>query len=110
MSVKYVQTGDSIDHTPGSDISSGDVMVQGDLVGVAKLDIKSGALGALAVAGVFDSPKDTGSASAISAGAKLYWDATNEVATATAGSNKYIGKALKAAAAADTTVRVRMSQ
>ena len=31
--------GASIDYTPGSAISAGDVIVQGELVGVAKLDI-----------------------------------------------------------------------
>jgi len=108
--VKYVQTGASIDYTPGSDVSAGDVVVQGDLVGVATHDIDANAKGSLAVEGVFDFPKDTGSASAISAGTKLYWDANNEVATDTAGSNKYLGKAVADAAASDETVRVRLSQ
>ena len=40
--------------------------------------------GSLAVAGVFDFPKATGAGSGIAAGTKVYWDATNKVATATA--------------------------
>jgi len=109
--VKYVQAGDSIDYTPGSDVSAGDVVVQGDLVGVAKLDIKANALGALAVSGVFDFPKASGDGG-ISAGAKCYWDDTNDVATASdgGGANKLIGKAVAAAGDTDTTVRIRMSQ
>ena len=47
MSVKYIQTGDAVDYTPGADVGAGDVVVQGDLVGVAKLDILTGKLGAL---------------------------------------------------------------
>ena len=112
MAVKFVQRGDAVDYTPDADVASGDVVVQGDLVGVAKLDIKAGVLGALAVSGVFDFPKDTGSATAIAAGAKVYWDAVNEVATTDAdgGTNKLIGKVVAAAGDDDETVRVRMSQ
>ena len=112
MTVKFVQNGQSIDYTPGADVASGDVVVQGELVGVAKLDIKANVLGALAVDGVLDFPKDTGSSSAISAGAKLYWDAVNEVATTDAdgGTNKLIGKTVADAGDDAETVRVRMSQ
>lgn len=112
MGATFVQNGHSIDYTPGADVASGDVVVQGDLVGVAKTEIKANTLGALAVDGVFDFPKDTGSATAISAGAKVYWDAVNEVATtdADSGTNKLIGKTVAAAGDDDETVRVRMSQ
>jgi len=102
--------GGSIDYIPGADVAAGDVIVQGELVGVAKLDIKANTLGALAVAGVFDFAKATGGGTAITAGANAYWDDTNNVATTTATGNKLIGKCVKAAADADTTVRVRMMQ
>jgi len=102
--------GGSIDYTPGADVAAGDVIVQGELVGVAKLDIKANTLGALAVAGVFDFAKATGGGTAITAGASVYWDDTNNVATTTATGNKLIGKCVKAAADADATVRVRMMQ
>ena len=48
---KFIQTGDSIDYTPGSAVTAGDVVVQEELVGVAKLDIVANVLGALAVVG-----------------------------------------------------------
>ncbi len=110
--VKFVQTGDSIDYTPSSDVAAGDVVVQGDLVGVAKLDIKANVLGALAVAGVFDFPKATGVGSGITAGSKVYWDAAEKVAKTSdeTGANKLIGKTAKAAGDSDAKVRVRMSQ
>jgi len=102
--------GGSIDYTPTVDVAAGDVIVQGELVGVAKLDIKANTLGALAVMGVFDFAKATGGGTAITAGANVYWDNTNKVATTTATGNKLIGKCGKAAADADATVRVRMMQ
>ena len=102
--------GTSIDYTPAADVAAGDVVVQGELVGVAKLDIKANTLGALAVSGVFDFAKSTSGGTAITAGANVYWDDTNNVATTTATGNKLIGKCVKAAADADATVRVRMSQ
>lgn len=110
--VTFVQEGASIDHTPEpeSAVAAGDVVVQGDLVGVAKVPIAAEKLGALAVQGVFDFPKGTGSASAIAAGKKVYWDEDSEVATEAAAGNTYLGKTILAATADDDTVRVRMSQ
>ena len=110
MNAKYVQTGDAVDYTPSADVKAGDVVVQNDLTGVAKLDIKADRLGALAVTGVFDVPKATGAGSAIAAGAKVWWDAAVKQATTVALAQGYLGKAVKAAADADATVRVRLSQ
>ena len=106
----FVHEGASIDYTPGADVAAGDVVVQGDLVGVAKLDSKAGKLGALAVEGVFDFAKATGVGTALAAGTTVYWDDAANVATSTAAGNKQIGKVVKAAADADATVRVRMNQ
>lgn len=110
--VRFIHDGNSIDFTPLADVTAGDVVVQGDLVGIAKIDIPVDKLGALAVTGVFDFPKALGSGSAIPSGAKVYWDATDKLATtdANSGSNKYIGKTVRAAADADITVRVRLEQ
>jgi predicted RecA/RadA family phage recombinase len=107
---EFVQEGASIDYTPSQAVSAGDVIVQGDLVGVAKLDIAANKLGALAVTGVFDFAKATGGGSAIAVGATVYWDDTNNVVTTTAQGNKLAGKCVKAAADADATCRVRLSQ
>ena len=109
---KFIQTGDSIDYTPSSAVSAGGVVVQGDLVGVAKLDIAANKLGALAVTGVFDFPKTAGVGKAIAAGAKVYWDVADQVAKTDdeTGANKLIGKTVRAAGDNDTTVRVRLSQ
>ncbi len=106
----FVHEGCSIDYTPSADVAVGDVIVQADLVGVAKQAITANKLGALAVEGVFDFAKATGGGSGIAVGTTVYWDDTNNVATATATSNKLLGKVVKAAADADTTVRVRLMQ
>jgi predicted RecA/RadA family phage recombinase len=107
---QFIHDGKSIDYTPGADVSAGDVVVQNDLIGIAKFDIATGALGALAVTGVFDMPKATGSA--IDVGEKVYWDAGGSVATTNpaAGANKSLGKTVAAAGDDDETVRVRLSQ
>lgn len=112
MSAAFKQRGDSIDFTPAADVSAGDVIVQGDMVGVAKLDIPAGKLGALALTGVYAATKATGAGSAIPAGTKLYFDAAAKVVTANAagGANKYFGKSTKDAGDTDTTVEARLAQ
>jgi len=108
----FVHDGSSIDYTPSADVAAGGVVVQNDLVGIARQPIAAGALGALAVVGVFEVPKATGSGTAIAAGAKVYWDVAEQVAKTDdeTGANKYLGKTVAAAADTDTTVRVRLSQ
>lgn len=110
MPVNYIQDGDSLDYTPGSDVVAGAVVVQNDLVGVTKRAIPANTLGSIDVEGVFDFPKATGASTAIAAGVQVYWNAGSQVATATASGNKLIGKTVKAAADADATVRARLSQ
>ena len=113
MKSVYVQKGDDIDYTPSADVGAGDVVVIGaNLLGIAKLDIKSGELGALSLKGVFDMPKTVGTGTAIANGVAVYWDATNKVVVATdnSGANIALGKTVAAAADADTTVRVRLKQ
>jgi len=106
----FVQSGDNIDYTPTADVATGAVIVQGELIGVAKRPIPANTQGSLAVDGVFDFPKATAVGSAIGMGALVYWNATAQQATTTASGNKLIGKSIKAAADADVTIRVRLSQ
>ena len=108
----FVQNGAAVDYTPVANVTAGDVVVQGDLVGVAKQDVTANALGALAVEGVFDFPKATGVGTAIAVGSIVYWDDTAKEATTSsgAGANKELGKTVTAAGDNDTTARVRLSQ
>jgi len=102
MIARFIQDGKAIDYRPTEAVAAGDIVVQGTLIGIARLDIAANTLGSLALSGVFDAPKATG---AITVGAAVYWDAANFNVTMTAAGNPYLGKALLAAASADETVR-----
>lgn len=110
MSTIFIQEGASIDYIPPVDIPAGTVVVQSNLVGVARLAIKANKLGALAVEGVFDFPtEDVGS---WSVGDFAYWSqgdgwaVTNETEEF-----KLIGKVVKVDPRPGTNyVRIRMSQ
>jgi Uncharacterized conserved protein len=112
MGAVMIQEGGTIDYTPGSDLSAGAVVVQGELVGVLVSDTASGKLGALAVEGVFDFNKASGGSTAITAGALVYYDVAEDVAKTNSESsaNKLIGKTIAAAGDSATKVRVKLSQ
>lgn len=99
---RYVQKGEAVDYRPAEAVAAGDVVIQGSLVGIARLDIAPGTLGALAVVGVFDAPK---AAVEIAVGTPLYWDAANKQATTTQSGNQYLGKSVALAAADEDVVR-----
>ena len=113
----FVQEGHSIDYTPGSNVSAGQVIVLGSVsLAIAKLDIAANALGALATGGVFDGVKATG---AINFGDPVYWDVDGDPVGGTAGTgaltttataNLYAGRAVKAALSGDATVRFELRQ
>ena len=109
MKARYVQRGDSIDYTPMEDVAAGDVVIlSGKLVGVAKLDIKAGELGALAVVGVYEIA--TGGA-AVAMGDVVSVDpATGKVVAAGTSGAVKLGHAVTAATASDATVNVRLAQ
>ena len=106
MYARYVQKGDSIDYRPNDTIAAGDVVVIADLIGIARLDIPAGMLGALAVVGVFDVVKAN---TAIPCGSTVYWDAGAKKATLVSGSNHYLGKAINTAESGDENVRVLLN-
>ena len=110
MAATYISEGDTTEYTPGADVTAGDVIVQNELVGIAKQDIKANELGSLAHVGIAEFPKVSGTA--ISMGVPVYWLASPGVATPSSGSgaNKLIGKAVEGTLAADLTIKVRMSQ
>ncbi len=110
MMAKYVQRGDSVDYTPEADVDAGTVVVIGpNLIGISKLDIKAGELGALALVGVYDLPKATGTGADISRGVNIYWDNALKIAT-TDNSKIYLGATIMAAGENDETVRVHLLQ
>ena len=78
MSARYIQKGESIDYRPETDVRAKTIVPFPGFVGITRLDIRAGELGALAVTGVFESPK---AAEAIDVGEAVYYDAENGVAT-----------------------------
>jgi len=112
---KFVQDGLSVDYTPGADVDAGDVVVQNNVVGIAKRDIDFDAseTGALALSGIFDIVKKEEAFATV--GANIYWDATGDpyegtagtgAATATATANTFMGYVLETADSTDEVVRV----
>jgi predicted RecA/RadA family phage recombinase len=95
---RYVQGFDTIDYTPVSAVSAGQVFVIGDLIAVAKLDIAAGIQGALHLVGVYDFPKVTTGGSGIAVGTTVYWNSDTSNAQAAASTYKQLGKVVKAAA------------
>lgn len=108
MKARYIQRGESIDYTPAAEVAAGDIVQLGKLVGVAKLDIKPGELGALATVGVYEIPSG---GLAINIGDIVSVDPASgkAVADGTAGSIKF-GHAVSKTENSDTTVLVRLQQ
>lgn len=93
-----------VDHTPGSAVSAGDVVVTNDTPRVAHVDIAASTLGDLATGGgVYKMTAD----GAIGADKKVYWNAVASKVTLTAGSNKIFGVTTTAAAADGDPIYVR---
>lgn len=118
MSAKFVQNADTIDYTPVAAVAAGALVDLGFAVGVAKLPIAAGALGALALAGVFDVDV-TALAATVPVGTAVYLGkdgAPTFDATTSDGSDDdslpdaltRIGYVVAAGAAGDTAVRVRL--
>lgn len=99
--------GEVFDYTCTGDVSSGQLVVMNDTVGVAITDGKTGDVIAVRVEGVFELPKL--SSSDIAQGKKVYWDATNGQINLTASGNTYAGKAYVAAGTGATTVQVSLN-
>jgi len=101
---EYWQRGEVIDYTNATEakIEANQIIVLGSRIGVAGTPIEVGETGSLHVFGVFEMPKD---AAAIAAGASVYYNEGEGVITATAITAGY---ATEAAAAEDTTVKVKL--
>lgn len=102
----YVGDDGLLDHTPGSAVAAGDVVVIGSLVAVAPRPIAANTLGTLSIEGVYTLPCATGATGA--QGSAINWYATSGVAHASTG--VAAGKLAKARVAADTTVHVILNK
>lgn len=106
MTAKFIQEGSAIDYTATTAVKSGDVVMLGDIAGVATYDIEAENTGVLQLSGIFDVEKVNG---AVTLGGKVYFDETAKKATTVMASNKLIGVAICAAAANDSVVRIKLN-
>jgi len=101
--------GNSIDYTPGANVTGGDIVIFGagatGMIGVAKTDIAANVKGAVALRGVFNMP--TGEALA-TIGTKVYLTAAGLV-TATVGTNTPLGRTVAASTDSNTKVLVAIN-
>ncbi len=107
MTTKYVQPGEVIDHTPGADVVSGQILLIGARIAVALTAIAAGATGPVQVSGVFSVAKL--STDVVAQGALLYWDNTNSRLTTTASDNTLAGFAAAAAGNGVTVVNIKLN-
>ena len=105
----YRAKGDKIDYTPVGAVIAGQVIVLGDIIGVAEKDIPAGDVGSLSVKGSWDLPKTS---DAFSQGDDVFWNASGNPVVGTAGTGAadnatgvLIGKAADDAAETDAYVR-----
>ena len=102
MQARYIQRGESIDFLPDRDISAGEIVIQNGLVGVAKIPVKKGTPGSLALSGVFDVTKTV--RCTFSVGAAVYWDAERK--SAVTSGDLLLGLAAENSKLNDSHVRV----
>lgn len=107
MTTKFVQPGEVIDYTAGANIASGQVVLMGARIGVALKAIANGETGPVRITGVFKIAKL--STDNMAQGTPLYWDNTNSRLTTTASGNTLAGFATADAAAATTSVNIKIN-
>lgn len=112
MAQNYKHPGEHIEVALTATHASGDVIVRGDLVGIALQAGVNRSKIQVALKGVWELPKGTGAGTDFTVGTKLYWDdtANTVVETDASGANKLIGYAAKAATTAETTCEVLLSR
>lgn len=104
MEAVKLTSGEMINYTPSSAVAAGTVVLQGSLFGIALSAIPANTLGALAIQGVFRLPKL--STDNVTAGAVLYWDATNRRVTLSSSGTTRIGLAVAASPSGQATADV----
>lgn len=106
----YIQQGDKLNYTPSAAVAAGDVIQFGGFVGIAFAPIAAGALGALAIAGVFGFAKSGSAGPAFEQGDAVFFNPVTGLAARTGGSaHIFVGNCSKAASASDTTVEAKLA-
>lgn len=100
------QNGDFLHYTPADDVHGGELVVFRDMVGVAVTDIAAGAVGAVAVTGVYELPNANGLE--LEAGQAVYMVDGAMSVEAAEGAVK-AGVAWAASRSTDATVTLRIN-
>lgn len=102
-----VSDGGTLDYSVGAEgVKSGEIVIVGDVAGVAMRTGKEGETVALCIEGVYSLPKGT---TAIPQGKKVYYNTADKNIVGTATGNTFVGYAWSNAAAADQVVDVKLS-
>ena len=107
MQAQFVHDGKAVDFTPTVDVAVGSIVIQGDLVGITKRDIKAGSLSSIAVRG--DRLEPCEQEQRDERRGFPHVDEDGSVVADDVGTT-YLGKVVNDAAATDSFVRVRLSQ
>lgn len=111
MGKTYKQPGEVLEHVASGAIAAGDVVVMGDIVGLALVAIADTESGSVSIEGVHTVPKVAGVAWA--QGDSLDWDASAGAfsigITPAAGDVENCAIAAKAAGSADTTGEAKLT-
>lgn len=111
MATNYRGEGKVIDYTAGGTIAAGDVVIAGDTVGIALVDMVSGDVGAVAIEGVFQVTKVAGTV--WNQGDAIDWDASatafQKGVTPASGDVVLCGIAVLAAASGATTASLKLT-
>ncbi|SEO04143.1 Predicted phage recombinase, RecA/RadA family [Paracoccus alcaliphilus] len=106
MAKNFIQPGNTLTIPAPAGVLSGDVVIAGEIVGIAQGDAGAGEPCDVTTVGVWELPKVA--ADAVTVGAPIYWDADDSLATTTAAGNTRLGTAVEAAASGAATVKVRL--
>jgi len=102
----FVQDGASISYTPVAAVAAGKIVELGSFLGVTKVPIAAGQLGAVALEGVFQLTKDGTSGPIFAIGDPVYWDPVALLAVDTGGI--FFGLATEAAGTNQAFVRAKL--
>lgn len=109
-----IQSGATISFTAGANLSSGDVVVLGNQLGVVQATVASGAVGTACMEGVFSLPKTSGASTAMTVGSSPIWDVSagafiKQGSSTATGDVSNAVTVWSAAADGDTTVTVKIN-
>ena len=103
MKANFIQRSESVDFVPSYDVGAGEIIRFGALLGVVKMPVQAGSLGALHLSGIYDVVKGN---EEVIAGRKIYWNEKEKIATTDATGNLFLGIVACNSVAKSSKVRV----